>query len=112
MQPGSRLVEDKQIPDFGFRIPDFGLAVCPKFDFRCLVFGVFRLRQVPNQFQSLRFAAGKCVQRLTKAEISEPDFLEHFEPVRNLTAAIHPHLALRVRLPRDRDLGGALRGLR
>src|ERR1041384_7300371 len=43
---------------------------------------------MPNQLQSLRFATGKSVQRLPQPQITEADFSEHFQPMRNLCTAL------------------------
>ncbi len=40
-----------------------------------------------NQLEPLRFAAGKRVERLPQPQVTEPDFLEHFQAVGNLRAA-------------------------
>src|SRR5438874_5108297 len=72
---------------------------------------IFRFSQVSNQFQPLRFTAAECVERLTEPKITQSNFLKHFQPPGNLYTWVDPHAALRVRLPRDRDQGGALRGL-
>src|SRR3984893_12608935 len=65
MQTSGRLVENKQIP---------ARAVAIRFAFDISSFG-----QMLDEFQSLRFAAGKRVQRLAKPQITEPDFVENIE---------------------------------
>ncbi len=37
--------------------------------------------EMPTEFEPLRFAAGKSIQRLTEPEVAEPDFLEHSERI-------------------------------
>src|SRR5450755_1416837 len=36
---------------------------------------------MPDEFQSLRFAAGKRVQWLTEAQIAQPNFSQNIEPI-------------------------------
>src|SRR6267154_5834675 len=64
MQSRGWLVEDEQIANAG------------------------SVRQMSDQLQPLRFAAGQGVQRLTQPQITKPNFVEHFEAVGNSRAAI------------------------
>ena len=59
MQAGRRLVEDEQIAALPFRSP--------------------AVRQMPDELESLRFSARKCVQRLAESQITEPDFVQNFQ---------------------------------
>ena len=59
MQAGGRFVEDEKIAAFAvLELP---------------------VRQVPDEFQPLGFAAGKGVQRLAEPQITESDFFEDRE---------------------------------
>ena len=65
MQAGRRLVEDKEIA-----------ARCAVL-FRAHTF----IGQVPDEFEPLRFAAGKRVERLAESQITEPDFIQNIERI-------------------------------
>ena len=43
---------------------------------------------MPDQLQPLRFATGKRVQRLTEPQITESNFLEHFQTGGNFRTAL------------------------
>ena len=86
MQTGRRLVENKQIADCGLRIADCGFAVRWTLATAEPVHGgggsnVFCVGEVSHQFQPLRFAAGKRVERLTEPQITETNFFEHVERI-------------------------------
>ena len=66
MQTGGRLVEDEKVAAFAVRF------------FRA------RIGEMPDEFQPLRFAAGKRVERLSEPQIAEPNFFEHIERLRKI----------------------------
>ena len=68
MQASGRFVEDKKVAA--------GRAVL----FRA---GAF-VREVPNEFEPLRFAAGKSVERLAEPQITEPDLVQDIERMAEL----------------------------
>src|SRR5205085_2923112 len=68
MQTSRRLIEDEEI------------AARRAVLFRTNIF----IGEVPDEFQPLRFAAGKRVERLAEPQISEPDFIQNIERIAEL----------------------------
>ena len=68
MQPGRRLVEDEKVAAGRSVLLRAGALV----------------REVPDEFEPLRFAARKRVERLTEPQITETDFVENIERIAEL----------------------------
>src|SRR5438874_4221520 len=69
METCCRLIENKQVAARSIAVP-FDLG------------GSFGFGQVPDQFQTLRFAARKSVERLAESQITETDFIEYIQRIR------------------------------
>src|ERR1700693_562951 len=75
VQTGGRLIEDKEIANCRWPIADcFAIWM---FSVGGSAFGVFC--EVSNQLQALRFAAGKRVQGLAEAQVTQANFIQNIE---------------------------------